>query len=125
GVAVRHELTGDDQDKAIASFFWDRVVNHHTYVTGGHCNFEHFGEPDKLNDRLSPNTTETCNVYNMLRLTQHIFGWNPDATVADFYERAILNHIRSSQHPDGRVIYNLSLEQGGRKQYETFFDSFT
>ncbi len=125
GVAVRHEITGSEEDKAIADFFWDRVVNHHSYVTGGHCNFEHFGEPDKLNDRLSPNTTETCNVYNMLRLTRHVFGWRPEATVADFYERALLNHIRASQHPDGRVIYNLSLEPGGAKRYESFFDNFT
>jgi uncharacterized protein len=64
-------------------------VNHHSYVTGGHCDHEHFGPPDRLNDRLSPATTETCNVYNMLKLTRHVFGWRPEAHVADFYERAL------------------------------------
>ncbi len=100
------------------------MVHHHSYVTGGHCDFEHFGEPDKLNDRLSTNTTESCNVYNMLRLTRMLFGWRPEADVADFYERALLNHIRSTQHPDGRVIYNLSLKPGHHKQYLAV-DSFT
>jgi DUF1680 family protein len=75
GLAARYELTGNASDRAAAEFFWDRVVNHHSYVTGGHCDHERFGEPDRLNDRLSPATTETCNVYNMLKLTRHVFSW--------------------------------------------------
>ncbi len=119
GLARRYELTGSLDDRKTAEFFWDRVVNHHSYVTGGHCNNEYFGQPDKLRDRLGPETTETCNVYNMLKLTRHLFLWEPTADKADFYERALLNHIHSSQHPaDGRVIYNLSLDMGGRKEYQ-------
>ena len=96
------------------------MVNHHCYVTGGHCNREYFGPPDKLSDRLGPNTTESCNVYNMLKLTRHIFAWRARADIADFYERALYNHILSTQHPmDGRVIYNLSLEMGGGKTQAT------
>ncbi|TWT82774.1 Non-reducing end beta-L-arabinofuranosidase [Planctomycetes bacterium CA13] len=125
GVARRHEITGDTEDQRIANFFWDRVVNHHSYVTGGHCDHEHFGPPDELNNRLSPWTTETCNVYNMLKLSMHVFGWNPSSKVADFYERALLNHMRSSQHPDGRVIYNLSLQPGHMKEYQSQYDGFT
>ena len=126
GLARRYELTGDENDRKAATFFWDRVVNHHSYCTGGHCINEHFGPPDTLNDRLGVNTTETCNVYNMLKLTRHLFMWEADAQVADFYERALYNHILSSHHPgDGRVIYNLTLEMGGYKRYQTKFDSFT
>jgi hypothetical protein len=125
GLATRYELAGDPIDRASAAFFWDRVVNHHSYITGGHCDHEHFGPPDRLNDRLSPMTTETCNVYNMLKLTTHVFGWNPDCAVADFYERALLNHIRSTQHPDGRVIYNLSLQPGHHKEYQALHDGWT
>lgn len=125
GLAARYELAGTAGDRIAAAFFWDRVVNHHSYVTGGHCDHEHFGPPDRLNDRLSDDTTETCNVYNMLKLTTHVFGWQPDARVADFYERALLNHIRSSQHPDGRVIYNLTLKPGGYKHYQALHDGWT
>ncbi len=55
----------------------------------------------------------------MLKLSGHLFGWEASAEVADFYERALFNHILSSQHPvDGRVIYNLSLEMRGFKSYQ-------
>jgi DUF1680 family protein len=119
GTARRYELTGDLKDRSAAEFFWDRVVNHHSYVTGGHCEGEHFGAPDSLRNRLSSTTSETCNVYNMLKLSQHLFMWDAKPEVADFYERALFNHILSSQHPvDGRVIYNLSLEMGGVKTYQ-------
>jgi len=125
GLATRYELAGEPADRAAANFFWDRVVHHHSYVTGGHCDHEHFGAPDKLNDRLSTMTTETCNVYNMLKLTRHVFGWKPDASVADFFERALLNQIRATQHPDGSVVYNLSLQPGHHKEYQSLYDGFT
>ncbi len=119
GLARRYELTADPADRKASEFFWDRVVNHHSYVTGGHCDHEYFGPADTLRDRLSDGTTETCNVYNMLKLSSHLFEWEAEPRVADFYERALFNHILSSQHPhDGRVIYNLSLEMGGHKVYQ-------
>jgi len=119
GTARRYELTGDTSDRAASEFFWDRVVNHHSYVTGGNCDHEYFGPPDTLRNRLSDGTTETCNVYNMLKLSEHLFTWEAKPEVADFYERALFNHILSSQNPnDGRVIYNLSLEMGGHKVYQ-------
>lgn len=119
GLARRYELTGSQSDRKSAEFFWDRVVNHHSYVTGGNCNHEYFGAADSLNDQLSDETTESCNVYNMLKLSEHLFEWDASPKVADYYERALFNHILSSQNPkDGRVIYNLSLDMGGAKVYQ-------
>ncbi len=122
GMARRYELTGDAADRDAAEFFWRTVTDNHTYVTGGNANEEYFGEPGKLRDRLGPNTTETCNVYNMLRLTEHIFQWDASEEAAAYYERALLNHIRASQHPvDGRVIYNLNIDMGGHKSFQDPF----
>ncbi len=122
GLARQYELTGDSSDRNTAEFFWERVVHHHSYVTGGNGNYEYFGQPDRLRNRLGPNTTESCNVYNMLKLTTHIFMWNASAEAAEYYERAMLNHIHASQHPmDGRVIYNLSLDMGGIKEFQDPF----
>jgi DUF1680 family protein len=119
GLARSYELTGDSTDRKTAEFFWETVVKHHSYVTGGNCNHEYFGPPDTLRNQLSDETTETCNVYNMLKLSEHLFEWEASPEVADFYERALFNHILSSQHPEtGRVIYNLSLEMGGSKFYQ-------
>ncbi|MCB0634035.1 MAG: glycoside hydrolase family 127 protein, partial [Lewinella sp.] len=114
-----YELTGSEEDRKPAEFFWNTVAHHHSYVTGGHGNHEYFGKPDQLTNRLSDETTETCNVYNMLKLSRHLFFWEPSAEIADYYERALFNHILASQHPEtGRVIYNLSLEMGGFKIYQ-------
>jgi len=125
GLARIYELTGDTSDKGAAEYFWNTVVNHHSYVTGGNGNEEYFGPEDKLRNRLGEGTTETCNVYNMLKLSEHLFEWNASATVADFYERALFNHILSSQNPEtGNVTYNLSLEMGGFKDFQDPF-SFT
>lgn len=122
GLARDYEVTGDERAKTAAAFFWDRVANHHSYVTGGNGNHEYFGQPDELRNRLSDGTTETCNVYNMLKLSNHLFQWEPDARIADFYERALFNHILSSQNPeDGRVIYNVSLEMGGNKYFQDYY----
>jgi len=126
GLAVRYELTGESSDRAAAEFFWERVVDHHSYVNGGHGINEYFGPADRLNDRLGPNTAETCNVYNMLKLTEHVLEWNGDARAGDFYERALYNHILASQHPvDGRVVYFLSLAMGYYKEFQSLFEDFT
>ncbi|MFM8450385.1 MAG: beta-L-arabinofuranosidase domain-containing protein [Haliscomenobacter sp.] len=123
GLARRYELSGDPSDQRTAQFFWNRVVYHHSYVTGGNGNHEYFGPADQLRNRLSDETTETCNVYNMLKLTELLFLQQPAPEYADFTERALFNHILASQHPEnGRVIYNLSLEMGGKKSYQDPYD---
>jgi uncharacterized protein len=117
-----YELTGDKSDKRAAEFFWNTVVDHHSYVTGGNGNKEYFGKEDKFHDRLGQETTESCNVYNMLKLSEHLFEWDARANVADFYERALFNHILSSQNPEtGNVTYNLSLAMGGFKDFQDPF----
>ncbi|MFB6318161.1 beta-L-arabinofuranosidase domain-containing protein [Saccharicrinis sp. FJH54] len=119
GLARRYELTGDQMDHDGAVNFWNMMVHHHSYVTGGNGNHEYLTDPDKLNNELSNNTTETCNVYNMLKLSEHLFEWTADPAVMEYYERALFNHIRSSQHPEsGHVIYNLSIDMGGFKVYQ-------
>ena len=114
-----YELTGDSSDRVAAEFFWNTVVNHHSYVTGGNGNNEYFGPPDRLRNRLGEGTTESCNVYNMLKLSEHLFEWEASPKVADFYEKALFNHILSTQNPeDGHVVYNLSLDMGGFKDFQ-------
>lgn len=126
GVARQYELTGDAADKTTATTFWDAVVHGHSYAIGGNSAGEHFSQPNKLSDRLTESTCETCNTYNMLKLTGHLFEWNADAAYMDFAERALYNHILASQNPTtGTVCYYVSLEQGGSKRYMSLFDSFT
>ena len=125
GLARRYELTLDPDDKTAAEFFWQRVVRHHSYVNGGNSDGERFGPPDKLSNRLSQNTSETCNTYNMLKLTRHLFEWQAAAEYADYYERALYNHILASQDPDdGMVCYYVPMKAGSKKLYSKPFDDF-
>jgi uncharacterized protein len=114
-----YELTGDTTDRQAAEFFWNTVTQHHSYVTGGNGNKEYFGPADSLSKRLGPETTESCNVYNMLKLTGHLFEWNASPAAADYYERALFNHILATQNPEtGNVTYNLSLGMGYFKAFQ-------
>lgn len=126
GSARNYEVTHSERDKTIASFFWETMVHHHSYVIGGNSSYEYCGEPDKLNDRLSDNTCETCNTYNMLKLTMHLFAWQPSQELADYYERALYNHILASQNPeDGMMCYFVPLRMGTRKDFSDKFNTFT
>ena len=125
GIGRLYELTGDWRYRIIAEFFWDRAVGHHSYAIGGITEGEYFGDPDRLSNRLGQHTCETCKTYNLLKLTHKLFGWNVDARKADYYERALYNHILSSQHPDtGMMIYYLPLAAGAKRVYSTRDDSF-
>ncbi|TDQ06638.1 glycoside hydrolase family 127 protein [Pedobacter metabolipauper] len=124
--ARRHELTGDKKDLDIANFFWKTVVEDHSYATGGNSNYEYLSEPNKLSDKLTDNTTETCNTYNMLKLTNHLFALAPSSALFDYYERGLYNHILASQnHETGMMCYFVPLRMGGKKHYSSEFHDFT
>lgn len=125
GQARQYELTGDAQARRTAAFFWQAMVGGHSYVIGGNSDFEHLSPPGQLSEHLSANTTETCNTYNMLKLTRHLFGWQPSAALTDYYERALYNHILASQNPEtGMTAYYVSLAMGGQKVFGTPTESF-
>ncbi|MFI5138469.1 MAG: beta-L-arabinofuranosidase domain-containing protein [Sphingobacteriales bacterium] len=72
GVARGYELTGDKKLKTIADFFWQSVIDHHTYATGGNSDKEFFFTPDEISKHITATTMETCNAYNMLRTCLNI-----------------------------------------------------
>ncbi|MCS6952764.1 MAG: glycoside hydrolase family 127 protein [Bryobacterales bacterium] len=125
GAARLYALTGEERLKTLARFFWDKVVYERSFVNGGHGENERFFAPDRFRGNLTGRTAETCNTYNMLKLTRHLFAWEPSAAVADFYERALYNHILASQHKQtGMMIYLCSLRPGHFKVFNTPYDSF-
>ena len=67
--------------------FWNIVVNDHSYVTGGNSEWEHFGEPNILDAERTSANCETCNTYNMLKLTRGLFQITGDKKYSDFYEK--------------------------------------
>lgn len=126
GVLMQYVYTGDRPSGTAAEFFWDAVVNDHTYATGGHGKDEYFGPPDQLSERVDGRTSETCNVYNMLKLTRRLFAIHPDMKYAEFEERALFNHILASMDPqDGRTCYMVPVGRGVRHEYQDMSRSFT
>lgn len=126
GSLVRFALVGDPGDGFAAGFFWDQVVQHHSYATGGHGKDEYFGPPDKLSDRVDGRTAETCNVYNMIKMTRKLFALRPDEHYVEFLERALFNHILGSMDPqDGRTCYMVPVGRGVQHEYQDMFRDFT
>ncbi|MBI5830737.1 MAG: glycoside hydrolase family 127 protein [Armatimonadetes bacterium] len=119
------ELTGEPRWRKAAETFWTSVALRRSYVTGGHSDGEHFHPVEQMSRQLSPATTETCNTYNMLKLTGHLFALDPQARYMDFYERALLNHILGSFDPrTGMFTYFVPLGVGRFKTFSTPEDSF-
>lgn len=120
------ELSQDDKDwnhanewNHAARFFWNTVVNHRSVCIGGNSVREHFHPADNftpmLNDVQGP---ETCNTYNMLRLTKMLYQDSPGTNFADYYERALYNHILASQEPDkGGFVYFTPMRPGHYRVY--------
>ncbi len=126
GSATRFVYDGDLQDIVASSFFWDRVAQHHSYATGGHGLAEYFGPPDVLSTRVDGRAAESCNVYNMLKLTRRMFSLRPDPLYADFHERALFNHVLASiDDQDGRTSYMVPVGRGVTQEYQDMQRSFT
>jgi DUF1680 family protein len=101
------ELSHDDKFGKAGSFFWETVTANRSLVFGGNSRREHFpgkdASIDYINDIDGP---ESCNSYNMLKLTEDLFRVTPAAKYTDYYERTLFNHILSSQHPEnGGYVY--------------------
>jgi hypothetical protein len=125
GAARSYEVLGEPGDRALAEGFWQRVVGRHSWVIGGNSDGEHFFLPETAPSHLSPATAESCNTYNMLKLTEHLITWQPRVEYADYYERALYNHILASQEPEqGMFAYFMSLKPGHFRTYSTPHDSF-
>ncbi|HEY4232120.1 MAG TPA: beta-L-arabinofuranosidase domain-containing protein [Lacipirellulaceae bacterium] len=125
GYAWHYRVTGDTKYRDAAQHFWEIVTGSHSFVTGSNSFGEHFAKPGTEASQLSPTTAETCNTYNMLKLTRDLFQFDPKPQYADYYERALYNHILASIDPaDGMTMYFLSLAPGHFKVYSTPTDSF-
>ena len=89
-----------------AKRFWDMVVNKHSYITGGSSEWEHFGLDNVLNAERTRANNETCNTYNMLKMSRVLFKITGDKKYSDYYENVLINAIMASQNPEtGMSMY--------------------
>ena len=125
GLTRAFEIGEPEKNEKIADFFWNTVIDHHSFCTGSNSDRESFFDPDHQAAHLTGVTGESCNVYNMLKLTRHLFCLKGEVKYADYYEKALFNHILGQQDPTtGMISYFLPMLPGGHKVYSTRDSSF-
>lgn len=120
------ELSDDSAYHHAARFFWSTVKNNRSISIGGNSVREHFNPAGNFATMLeSEQGPETCNSYNMLKLTRMLFMRDPRAEYIEFYERLLYNHILSSQHPQrGGFVYFTPIHPHHYRVYSTADESF-
>ena len=127
GMERIYQLTGDPAFGRAARFFWSNVVYTRSFVIGGHGENEFFFAPDDFATRGVTSTTgpETCNTYNMIKLSRRLWLVEPSVPITDFIERALYNHILASQEPDrGGFVYFTSMRPGHYRTYSSDTEDF-
>ena len=125
GEARNYEMFGaNDSRKAAELLFWT-LVNDHAFVTGELSDKEHLFKPTEQSKHLSGYDGENCCTFNLLKLADHLFSWNPSSKIADYYERALYNHILGQQDPESSMVcYFTPLQTGAYRLYSTRDSSF-
>ena len=125
GEARNYELFGaKDSRKAAELLFWT-LVNDHAFVTGELSDKEHLFKPTEQSKHLTGYDGENCCTFNLLKLADHLFSWNPSSKIADYYERALYNHILGQQDPESSMVcYFTPLQTGAYRLYSTRDSSF-
>ncbi len=125
GALNRYTVTNEKYYLQVAANFWEMVVENHTYITGGNSEWEHFGEPKVLDAERTNCNCETCNTYNMLKLTRELFKITGDKKYSDYYENTFINAILSSQNPEtGMTTYFQPMATGFFKVYSSPTEHF-
>ena len=125
GECRNYELFGaEDSRRASENLFWT-LVNDHAFVTGEVSDKEHLFKPETQSKHLTGYDGENCCTYNLLKLADRLFTYQPDSKIADYYERALYNHILGQQDTlTSMVCYFTPLMTGGFRLYSTRNDSW-
>lgn len=120
------DIEGNQTWNDAASFFWETVVEKRSISIGGNSVYEHFHPSEDFSSMLtSEQGPETCNTYNMLRLSKMLYTTSSDTKYMDYYERALFNHILSTINPiQGGFVYFTPMRPGHYRVYSQPQTSF-
>ncbi|AZA85995.1 glycosyl hydrolase [Chryseobacterium shandongense] len=120
------DLENNQQWSNAADFFWHNVTEKRSSIIGGNSVSEHFNPVNDFSSMIkSIEGPETCNTYNMLKLTKALFATLPKSYYMDYYERALYNHILSTEnHEKGGFVYFTPMRPGHYRVYSQPQTSF-
>lgn len=121
GFARIAELSGENNYEIASRFSWETIVKNRSLSFGGNSRREHFPSIESCEDYINDvDGPESCNSYNMLKLTEDLFRMHPSPHYADYYERTLFNHILSTQHPEhGGYVYFTTARPRHYRVYST------
>lgn len=120
GALKRYIVLHDEKYLRYVETFWELVRGKHSYITGGNSEWEHFGADNILDGERTNCNCETCNTYNMLKLSRELFKLTGNPKYTDFYENTLLNAIMASQNPEtGMSMYFQPMASGYHKVFGT------
>ena len=120
GECRNYELFGNEDSRRAATLLYNTLVNDHAFVTGEVSDKEHLFKPEAQSKHLTGYDGENCCTYNLLKLADRLFTYQPDSKIADYYERALYNHILGQQDTlTSMVCYFTPLMTGGYRLYST------
>ena len=125
GECRNYELFGNEDSRRAATLLYNTLVNDHAFVTGEVSDKEHLFKPETQSKHLTGYDGENCCTYNLLKLADRLFTYQPDSKIADYYERALYNHILGQQDTlTSMVCYFTPLMTGGYRLYSTRDSSY-
>ncbi len=125
GECRNYELFGDEDSRRAATLLFNTLVNEHAFVTGEVSDKEHLFKPETQSKHLTGYDGENCCTYNLLKLADRLFCYQPDSRIADYYERALYNHILGQQDTiSSMVCYFTPLQTGAYRLLSTRDSSF-
>jgi len=130
GEARQYELFGDTLSRKAAEALFTTLAYRHAFVTGEVSDHEHLFKPEEQHKHLSGYDGENCCTFNLLKLAEHVYGWNLSDTkqrerITGYYERALYNHILGQQDPQSSMVcYFTPLLTGAYRLYSTRDSSY-
>lgn len=123
------DATNNKKWQNAAEFFWQTVIDKRTVAIGGNSVKEHFHDTADFEPMIHEvEGPETCNTYNMLKLTEMLYLSSgeqtaPNIKYVDYYERALYNHILGSQNPTtGGFVYFTPMRPNHYRMYSQVHD---
>lgn len=125
GECRNYELFGHEDSRRAATLLFNTLTRSHAFVTGEVSDHEHLFPPSEQSKHLTGYDGENCCTYNLLKLADRLFCYEPSSQIADYYERALYNHILGQQDTlSSMVCYFTPLQTGAYRLLSTPDSSF-